>query len=222
MKKYFYLALLPIFFISCDKTKVKDSTAQFMVVHASPETPDMELFIDDKPIILYPLEFTNNIYYRDILSGIRKLKVVVSGNPVIDTSLDFVQGKSYTIFVYDAPIQVKIKMIEDKLASSSAGNCRMRFFQLVPDADSLDLVNQIDNTVIASNVDFGNYQDWQLLPEGIYKWRLRRTVDGVSVYDDWRNDTLLAGKVYTMFSKGFINTQTSDSVGVWIISNGDF
>lgn len=222
MKFYILLFCLFVSLTACEKSSVQDSTARFMVVHASPETPDMELFIDDKPIIINPLTFTNNIFYREILSGIRRFKVVISGNPIIDTALNFERDKGYTIFVYDEPIEVKIKFEEEQIQPAQSGKCRIRFYQFVPDADSLDLVDLQSNAPIFTNTDFGKGQDWKVIDAGIYRFQLKNTANGTSIYNDWRNDTLEAGKVYTIFSKGFINTSTDDSLGVWLISNGEF
>ncbi len=222
MKRVILLLSFIALLSACDKTEVQDSTARFMVVHTSPETPDMELFIDDKPIIINPLTFTNNIFYREILSGVRRFKVAISGNPIIDTALNFERNKGYTIFVYDEPINVKIKFEEEQVQAAQSGKCRVRFYQFVPDADSLDLIDLQSNTNIFTNTNFGSGQDWKVVDAGVYRFQLKNTANGTSIYDDWRNDTLEAGKVYTIFSKGFINTSSDDSLGVWLISNGEF
>lgn len=222
MKKIILFSLIVVSLFSCQKSDVEESTSRFMVVHASPNTPDMEFYIDDKPIIVYPLAFTSNIFYRDILSGIRNFKVVVSGNTYIDTNLNFNKGDVRSFFLYDEPLNLKMKIVDDNLTSVANGFCRVRFFQMVPDASKLDLINTNDNSSVFTNTDLGEYQDFINIPAGIYNWQLQNSANQNDIYTDWRPDTLIAGKNYTIISTGFQSTFTNDTLGVWVIFNGDF
>lgn len=223
MNKFFVLLVCVACLFSCNKkATVEESTSRFMVVHASPNTPDVEVFVDDRPIILQPLQFTSNIFYRDILSGIRNFKVVISGNTYIDTNINFEQNDTRSFFLYDKPIDLKLKIIEDDLRSVANGLCRVRFLQMIPDASKIDLINSINDSTVFSNTDLGEHQDFINIPSGIYNWKLQNTADQSEIYTDWRPDTLLAGKNYTIMSHGFQSTMTNDTLGVWILSNGDF
>lgn len=222
MNKFLYLLCLTIVFFSCGKKDVEESTSRFMIVHASPNTPDMEFLIDDKPIIVQPLAYTSNIYYRDILSGTRNLKVVISGNTYIDTNMNFEKDAMRSFFFYDKPIQLKMKVVDDILTGASGGKCRVRFYQFVPDATVLDLLNTLDNSVVFSNTNLGDSKGWKNIPAGIYNWQLRNSSNQNAIYTDWRPDTLEAGKNYTIISNGFSSTMTNDTIGVWPIANGDF
>jgi hypothetical protein len=222
MRNILLFTLLTLALFSCEKNGVEESTSRFMMVHASPNTPDIEFFIDDKPILLQPLVYTSNTFYRDILSGIRNLKVVVSGSTKIDTNLNFEKDAVRSFFFYDKPLDFKMQIVDDVFAQSSGGNCRIRFFQMVPDATTVDLINTINNSVLFTNTDLGQSNGWVTVPSGLYNWELRNSVTQNSIYTDWRPDTLLAGKNYTIISNGFQNTMTFDTIGVWPISNEDF
>lgn len=222
MKKYIFIFILATLAFSCNKPVVQESVAEFMVVHASPNTPDFEVYIDNKPVIVYPLEFTNNTYYRKILSGMRKVTIVISGNPYFDTTLNFVRDRTYSLMVYDEPLHIKMKMIVDDLAPTGGGNFKYRFFQFIPDVDSLDLVDALTNEVFCNNYDFGESEDWKSHQGGVFRWELRKQPGGQVIYSSWKNDTLEAGNVYTMFCSGFTLTQTADTIGIWKISHGEF
>ena len=222
MKNIFFLLLVASLFSACIKSEVEESTSRFMIVHAAPNTPSMEFYIDDKPIILLPLVFTSNIYYRDILSGIRNFKVNISGRTIIDTNMNFTKDDVRSIFLYDRPVDLKMKVVDDNLSAPLTSNCRVRFFQMIPDADSLDLINTYDNQVIFANTNLGDYKKWRELRAGIYNFQLRNTASQAPIYTDWRPDTLLPGKNYTIISNGFQSTLTDDTLDVWLISNGDF
>lgn len=222
MNKFLLFVSFVVILISCGKTEVEESTSRFMVVHASPNTPDVEVLVDDRPIILQPLQFTSNLFYRDILSGIRNFKVIISGSTYIDTNLNFEKNAVRSFFLYDEPIDLKLKIIDDDLRSVANGFCRVRFLQMVPDAAKLDLINTNDGTTVFSNSDLGEHQDFINIPSGIYNWRLQNSSDQTDIYTDWKPDTLIAGKNYTIMSHGFQSTMTNDTLGVWLISNGDF
>lgn len=222
MKKLLFIVLPCLLFFSCEKNVVKESTSRFMIVHAAPNTPDMEFFIDDKPIILQPLQFTSNIYYRDILSGVRNFKVKISGSTKIDTNMNFQKDDVRSIFFYDEPIRLKMKVIPDVLQSVGGGYCRARFLQMIPDASNVDLHNSIDNQKIFANTGLGENSEWINLQAGIYNFSLINTTGQDLFYKDWRPDTLLPGRNYTIIANGFKNTQTSDTIDIWLISNGEF
>ena len=222
MKKLIFLLVVTASFFSCGVKEVDESTSRFMMIHASPNTPDMQFLIDNKPIILQSLAYTSNTYYRDILSGIRNLKVVISGNTYIDTNMNFDAGAVRSIFFYDKPVQLKMKSVDDILSGASGNQCRVRFFQAVPDVASLDLLNSIDNAEIFTNTNLGDYQDWKNIPAGIYNWQLRNSVTQNTFYTDWRPDTLEAGKNYTIITTGFSSTMTNDTLAIWPLVNGNF
>lgn len=222
MKKLLLLLLSSVLFFSCVKNEVAESTSRFMIVHAAPNTPDMEFFIDDRPILLEPLQYTSNIYYRDILSGVRNFKVKISGDVKIDTNMNFEKADVRSILFYDRPINLKMKVISDKLEGTPPGYCRARFLQMVPDATKLDVYNSLNNTPAFTNTDLGEHTEWVNLRAGTYNFNLRNSANQNSIYTDWRPDTLIAGRNYTIIANGFTNTQTSDTLGVWVISNQDF
>jgi len=222
MRKILLIVFLSSFLLGCEKNELEESTSRFMIIHASPNTPDIEFLIDNKPILLQPLVYSSNTYYRDILSGIRNFKVIVSGSTKIDTNMNFEKDAIRSFIFYDKPLNFKMQVVDDVLAGVTGGNCRVRFFQMVPDASNIDLINTIDNSVIATNVNLGQTNGWVVVPQGLYNWELRNSSNQIPIYTDWRPDTLEAGKNYTVISKGFQNTFTNDTIGVWPISNQDF
>ena len=222
MKNILGLVLSLILLGSCAKNEIEESSSRFMMVHASPNTPDMEFFIDDKPILLQPLAFRNNTAYRDILSGDRNLKVVVSGNMIVDSILSFEPGEVRSFFFYDKPLNLKMKIEPDSLKSAPPSECRIRFYQMVPDASKLDIVNTLTNSILFSGVDLGKGTDWITVREGLYNFELRNSLNQNPIYSDWRPDTLEAGKNYTIMSTGFSSTFTNDTIGVWPLCHENF
>ncbi len=222
MRTFYYLLFVVTLLSACAKNSVDDSTSRFMLLHASPNTPAAEYFIDDKPILLQPLLFNSNTFYRDILSGVRNFKIVISGNTIVDTNLNFDQGAVRSFILYDKPIQVKLKIIDDNLLPPVTGQCRVRFIQLIPDLGRLDVMNSKNNEVIISNADLGDVQDWQSIEAGIYNFQLRESSSQGIIYTDWRPDTLLPGQNYTIMSTGYWQTQTTDTMEVWIVNHNNF
>lgn len=209
-------------FFSCKKPDIDESTAKFMFIHASPNTPPIELFIDEKPILLDKLQFKNNTYYRKILTGLRQFRIQIENFTFMDSLMNFQEGQSLTMILYGQPWDLKLKVLEDNFSAVGEDYCHARFVQCIPDSDTIDITDMNTNEVYFSHLGHGEVAHFKTLNTGVYYLTMKKTATQIPFYSS-DNDTLLSGKHYTMFSYGIMNGNTEeDSLGIRAVPHEDF
>ncbi|WP_235337352.1 DUF4397 domain-containing protein [Pontibacter korlensis] len=107
--KLMLLTVLPtVFLASCDDDDDDlDLTdqANVMIVHASPDAPGIDLYVDDAKVNNAALNYLDNIGYLNVEAGNRNFKVTAAGtgtgSPVINADVNLIEDMSYTIFAAD-------------------------------------------------------------------------------------------------------------------------
>lgn len=195
------------------------ATANMMVVHASPDAPGVDLLLDNVKLNTSALEFPNNTGYINLTVGNRNVKVNVSGTAttVIEASLNFVANKYYSVFAVDAVAAISPLVIEDDLSNPASGKAHIRFIHLSPDAPAVDVALD-GGAVVFGNNSFKDYTAFTPLDAGSYDLEVR--VAGTqTVALDLDPINLQAGKIYTVFARGFLAGTGSQALGAQVIVN---
>ncbi len=193
--------------------------AGLMVTHASPDGPGVDLLVDNVKINNAALNYPDNTLYIPVTSGNRNIKVNVGGTAttVIDATLPLAANKSYSVFAIDSVSVISALAIEDNLANPAAGKAHIRFIHLSPDAPAVDVALD-GGAVVFGDYTFKEYSDFTPLDAGTYDLEVR--VAGTStVALDLDPIVLSAGKIYTVFAKGFLGGSGSQALGAQIIIN---
>lgn len=202
-----------------DNNMPAPSTARMMVTHASPDAPGVDLLVDNVKLNTAALEFPNSTPYITTFSGNRNVKVNAAGstNTVINATLPLAANKSYSVFAIDAVANIGALVVEDNLATPAPGKAHVRFIHLSPDAPAVDVA--VDGgAVVFGNQAFKDYTAFTPLDAGDYDLEVR--VAGTStVALDLPVITLQAGKIYTVFAKGFLSGSGNQALGAQIIVN---
>lgn len=193
--------------------------ANMMVTHASPDAPGVDLLIDNVKLNSAAVVYTNSTPYIPLATGNRNVKINVSGTSttVIDATLPLAANKSYSVFAIDAVANLSPLVIEDNLASPATGKAHVRFIHLSPDAPAVDVALD-GGAVVFANESFKGYTNFTPLDAGTYDLEVR--VAGTStVALDLDPITLQAGKIYTVYAKGFLAGSGAQALGAQIIVN---
>ncbi len=209
-------------FMSCEKSDktVETSQANVLVVHASPDAPSVDLLVDSVKVNTAALTFPSNTGYLKVNSGTRNIKVNVTGTTttVINANLALTKDKSYSIFAVDSVANITPLVIEDDLTTPQSGKAHVRFIHLSPDAPAVDIAVASTGAVVFGNKAFKEYTAFTPLDAGTYNLDVR--VAGTStVALVLPSITLEAGKIYTVFAKGFLGGTGSTALGAEIIVN---
>lgn len=229
-KKIVYLSSLLIiagtslFMTACNKKEVittpTKTYAKVMVAHASPNAPAVDLLIDNTKINTTGLAFPSNTGYLTVEAGKRNIKVTASGTmtSVIAADLDFTKDKNYSIFAVDSLSKISALVLTDDLTAPAAGKAHVRFVHLSPNAPAVDVAVASSGAVVFGNKKFKESTNYTPLDAGDYNLDVR--VAGTStVALVLPKITLEAGKIYTVFAKGFLGGTGVQALGAEIIVN---
>ncbi len=193
--------------------------ANMMVIHASPDAPGVDLLVDNVKLNNAAINFPSNTPYISVTSGNRNVKVNVAGTSttVIDATLPLAANKNYSVFAIDSVASLDALVIEDNLTSPATGKAHVRFIHLSPDAPAVDVA--VDGgAVVFGDYSYEEYSAFTPLDAGTYDLEVR--VAGTStVALDLDPITLQAGKIYTVFAKGFLGGTGAQALGAQIIVN---
>lgn len=221
------LAMIPLAFTisSCDDDDDDNNPSptptysRLMVTHASPDAPGVDLLVDNAKLNTAALEFLQSTPYISAVSGNRNVKVNVAGTSttVINADLPLAANKNYSVFAIDSVSKISALVIEDNLASPASGKAHIRFIHLSPNAPAVDVALD-GGAVVFGDYTFKEYSSFTPLDAGPYDLEVR--VAGTStVALDLDPITLQAGKIYTVWAKGFLGGSGTQELGAQIIVN---
>jgi hypothetical protein len=221
-----FLAAMMVFGISmssCKKEETKEY-AKIMVTHASPDAPGVDLLVDGAKQNSAELTFPNSTAYIQVEAGTRNIKVNVAGtsNSVINADLNFSKDKNYSIFAVDSVSNISAIVLEDDLTAPATGKAHVRFVHLSPNAPAVDVTVAGTNNIVFGNKAFKEYTAFTVLDAGTYDLEVKLAdANGAgAVVLPLSGITLTAGKIYTVFAKGYAGVTTgNDALGAQIIVN---
>ncbi len=212
------LLMAATLFSSCSKDEDL-AQANVLVIHASPDAPGVDLLVDDVKQNTSALTYPQNTGYLKVNAGSRNLKVNVAGTTttVINANVTLEQDKSYSVFVIDSVKKISAVVVADDLSTPAAGKAHVRFIHLSPNAPAVDIA--VDGgAVVFPNTSFKSGTAFTPLDAGTYDLEVR--VAGTqTVALDLDPLTLEAGKIYTVFAKGFLTADGVQALGAEIIVN---
>lgn len=201
----------------CEDDK-NSSSSYLLVTHASPDAPGVDLLIDNQ-VVGTNLTYPNNTGYVKIDDGMRNVKVNVTGTSttVINADLNFEKNEYYSVFANDSVSKLGALVLNDDLATPAAGKAHVRFVHLSPNAPAVDI------TTSTGAVVFGDYvlrEASAFTPLDAATYNLEVRLAGTStVVLALGNITVEAGKIYTIFAKGFVGGAGAQALGAQIIVN---
>lgn len=210
-----------ILFSSCSKDEDEPGTAKVLVTHASPNAPGVDLLVDNNKVNTQALTFPNNTGYLEVNSGRRNIKVNASGTSttVINADLDLVEGRNYSVFAANTLTSIEAVVLEDNLTAPAAGKAHVRVVHLSPDAPAVNIGVQGLATNLFTNLAFKSGTAFTPVDAGTYTLEVKLASNNAVVLTV--PATLAAGKIYTVFARGFVTPPAgnTNSLGVSVITN---
>jgi hypothetical protein len=202
-----------------DSTPAPIGSGNLMVIHASPDAPAVDLLLDGTKINTADVVYTDNTAYFSVTSGTRTLKVNVAGTATtaLQASLPIVKNKNYSVFAIDSVSKISGLFIEDDLTAPAAGKAHVRFIHLSPDAPAVD-VAVTGGPVVFGNKSFKEFTNFTPLDAMTYNLEVRLAGTSTVVLP-LPGIALTAGKIYTVYAKGFVGGAGVQALGAEIIVN---
>ena len=107
--------------------------------------------------------------------------------------------------------------MEDNLTAPASGKAHVRFIHLSPDAPAVD-ITLTDGTVVFGDYIFKEASAFTPLNAATYNLQVRLAGTSTVVLE-LPNIALTAGKIYTVFAKGFVGGTGTQALGAQIIVN---
>lgn len=219
------LSTISLGFTACsddDETSTPTPTntnAKVLITHASPDGPGVDLLVDNTKVNTAALEFLGSTSYLNVNAGTRNIKVNATGTStsVINADVPFVAGKNYSLFAVDSLKKITAVLIEDDLTTPASGKAHVRFIHLSPNAPAVD-VALTGGSVVWGDYSFKEGSAFAPLDAGTYNLEVRLAGTNTVVLP-LPNITLTAGKIYTVYAKGFVGGTGNQALGAQIIIN---
>lgn len=182
-------------------------TAKLRVVHASPDAPAVDVYVDGD-LTLEDVPFKADSGYLEIPGGTYNVEVFAAGSEyaegeaVLQADLTVEAGAAYTVAAANLLESIEFVVAEDSMEVTE-GQTKVRVGHLSPDAPAVD-VGLIDGDALFSGAEFPGITDYAELDAGTYDLEIRLP-DGTQVLP-LEGTELAADTVYSIFA---INTVDS-------------
>ncbi len=174
------------------------------IYHSSPDSPDLNIIIDNEVINSVPFKYQNYSNYIEVLDGGRRFRFNKSsdGSNLIDATLNFEESKSYTLFIVNTLSKIELLRIEDVTDFPASGNGKIRCLQLSPDAPQVEIRWQGESTPLFSGLTFKQLKDFIEVPANKKTLEVK-VIGGSGKIVTLPDVDIQEGKNYTILVEGF-------------------
>ena len=153
------------------------SDACIRIVHAAPDTPPVDVYVNDAQIA-QNLEFGTATEYVAVPSGAgRGVRVTPTGAPVeeaiIDWSFDLEAGQAYEMLATGAADNLELNITGTDLRPVAEGQARLRVYHASPNAGTVDIGVEGQEENLFEGVEFRGATDYIILDAGAYPIEVR-------------------------------------------------
>ncbi|MEU8076049.1 DUF4397 domain-containing protein [Catellatospora citrea] len=157
------------------------------LAHLSPDTPAVDVYLTSLSGTVAPKVFKKVAYgavssYLTLPQGtyaaaMRPTGAGANTAPVLGGQVTVAGGRAYTVAGVGRYADLGLRVIDDNLSSPVDGKAKVRVIQASVRSPLLD-VSAADGSRIADAVPFATTTEYQLMPPGDWKLRVRPTGDG--------------------------------------------
>lgn len=181
------------------------SDAFYRLLHASPDAPAVDVYINDR-VVARNLKYANFTSYFKAPGGLYSVKVFPVGQTnksVIDTKLQLVPGSVSSIAVVGNLGDISLLPILEPLQGPTTGYAMIRFSHLSPNTPTVDITLP-DGKKLFKDVEFKETTGYIPLPPGNYTLQANPAgTDTPALIVP--NINLLPNRIYTVYAVGKLN-----------------
>ena len=159
-------------------TASASSHAWVRVLHASPDAPAVDVYLDDTIVdALTNVPFGTISGYLEVPAGAHNVKVYATGDtttPVIDADLTFGVGTRTTIAATNAVASIEAQVLTDQ-PTPDCDNAQVRVVHFSADAPAVDIATAgaAPADAVIQDLAYPNASDYLALPAGSYDLEVR-------------------------------------------------
>lgn len=183
----------------------KNNHANVRVIHASPDAPAVDIYVDGQPAF-EDVGFKDVTDYASLAPGEKTIQVYASsangeGKPVLEQKLAVEAGKNYSVVAVGKLENLSLKVLEDKKGSGEKSG--LRAVHASPNAPAVDIGIKGGEALI-KNLAFSQNSEYQLIDPGTYNLEIRAAGTDKAVLD-LPNLPVEAGVNYTAIALGLLD-----------------
>lgn len=184
-------------------------SASVRVIHASPDAPAVDVYVDDKRT-LSSIAFRRVTGYLRLPAGRHNVKVYPTtargqGTPITQQDLDLNNGWDYSVAVTGAATAPQLRVFSDNLNLPGAGKTNVRVYHLASAAPAVNLAVR-GGDVLARNLSAGNATDYLQVDSKSYTVEVQSATNSSVLATTTAN--LSANSVQSIFAFGTANGQS--------------
>jgi hypothetical protein len=183
---------------------VADSgNARVRVVHASPDAPGVDVYVDGAKVITN-LTYKTVTQYLSVPSGEHRIQVYPTGTmttAVIDAEVSLMANQDYTVAAVGQLASISPVVFMDNNSAPAPGKASVRFIHLSPDAPAVNVVVAGGGPALFSDIEFKEASSYITVDPGTYDLEVQ-VASSSAVALAVPDVPLEANKVYTVFAFG--------------------
>jgi hypothetical protein len=194
-----------------------EQTAQLRVLHASPDAPNVDVYIDSKQV-LSNVPYPTVSSYLSLSPGTHQIKVNAAGTTttVINVSPTLEVGGAYTAIAANFVANIEALLATDDTTAPPSGYVGLRVIHASPDAGPVDII--ANGQLVLSNVPFGTISNYLTVPAGTYA--IQVNVAGTTTTAIAANVKLTGGTNYSVVAIGAIRTAATNPLALKLLTDG--
>lgn len=179
-------------------------------VHASPNAPVVDVVAGGKAVA-QNLAYMQVTDYAPIVPDTYKVEVFPTGtreNALIKKDVTVAAGKSYTALVIGMLENIKPLLLVDDMTAPPAGQAKVRFVHVSPDAPAIDISIPASSLTLTRNLSFGTASPYITVTGGTYDVNVMPSGQSGNIVLVVNDVNVVAGNVYTVVIMGRVATNT--------------
>jgi hypothetical protein len=213
------LILISVLFVSCSKAIEQTAYAYLSIANASPTLGTYNIYLDGtQSNTSGAIAFGGVLDYGLLTSGDHTIKFTTASSTdvLLNKTVNLEEDGVYSAFLIDKAENMDILLVKDEMTVTSTEKAFIRFINLSPDASALDL-SVANGAALISNTAYKSASAFQAIDPETYSFNL--SANGI-VKTALENQTLTAGKYYTIISRGLTTAGDSHQpFGAQLITN---
>jgi hypothetical protein len=191
--------------------------AQLRVLHASPDAPNVDVYVDGAKV-LANVPYPTVSQYLSVPAGQHRIQVDAAGTTttVIDVSPTLAANDAYTAIAAGFLANIEALLATDETSAAASGQVRLRVIHASPDAGPVDIL--VNGQVVLSNVAFGTISSYLSVPAGTYTIQVNAA--GTSTTAITASVTLASGANYSAVAIGSVKTAGTNPLALKLLTDG--
>ena len=178
--------------------------------HTSPDAPNLDILVDNEQINTVPFEYGKYTGYLQFSPGNRNLKFRPYGGGTIgiDQTVTLEPDEDFSIFVVDEYGKASVLSIWDNPDDPMPNSARVRFINLSPDSETLQLRVKDVTVPLTVGQSFKDVSEFMNLEAKTYDFQI---TSAGNVVLELPGSVLQSGWFYTIYVIGYVSPPTGNT-----------